>query len=391
MAYTIQGRRFYIPLRGLASVVSLLLAVWYSHDLGVVNRSYLAVIMVACSLSIIAFTSGTTLTLRAYKSYQIVKSLRTSFSSCIILELIFSISFFVFSLVVFSIVKEPIPTNLVLIANVYFVCAFFHTVLVEYLLANDKFHTAAKLEFFTVLLQVMLFFLLNGYSSLSTASSVLISFAVSYFSICCFIVYKSPSSGFIGFSNPRNFWDLTKGKHLFGTVIGVLDRLDRVLVAFLLPTINLGQYATMGSLLSFFRFLPEAFSKIVVSGPIETKFKSTFSKITTIACSTILVLVVILISRIFIEAILGSEWLLSIPIYISFALYEIVRGFFHVRYNSCVAKLSTPSSWTLTNLFFICLVLAFILSNVMGLIGIPLAFGIGYLGAYTALRIEKRI
>jgi hypothetical protein len=100
---------------------------------------------------------------------------------------------------------------------------------------------------------------------------------------------------------------------------------------------------------------------------------------------------VILISRIFIEEILGSEWLLSIPIYISFALYEIVRGFFHVRYNSCLAKLSTPSSWTLINLFFICLVLAFILSNVMGLIGIPLAFGIGYLGAYTALRIEKRI
>lgn len=389
MGYKVQGRKFYIPLRGLASIVSLILAVWYSRDLGVVNRSYLAVIMVACSLNIIAFTSGTTLTLRAHKSHQMKKSLRTSFSTCIILELFLSSIFFVSSLAIFSILKESLPINLVLIAAMYFVCAFFHTVLVEYLLAKDNFHSAAKFELATVLLQVILFFLISRLSKLSIASSVLTSFAFSYFIICCFIVYKSPSTGFIGFSNPREFWVLTRGKHLFGTVIGVLDRLDRVLVAFLLPTINLGQYATMGSLLSYFRFLPEAFSKIVVSGPVQTKFKSVSGKVTTSLIAAILIASVILVSRVLIEEILGFEWLLSIPIYLSFAFYEVMRGLFHINFNSRIAKSLMPNSWTLIKLFFICLVLAFILGKALGLIGIPLAFGFGYAVAYTILRFKK--
>ena len=389
MAYEIQGRKFYIPLRGLASMVSLFLAVGYSYDLGVVNRSYLAVVMVTCSLNIVAFTSGTTLTLRAHKSHQIKESLRTSFSTCIILELFFSLGFFLFSLVIFSMLKEPLPANLVLIAIVYFVCAFFHTVLLEYLLAKDNFHTAAKLEFVTVLLQVILFYLIKDFSSLSIASSVLTSLAISYFSICCFIVFKSPPTGFVGFSNPREFWVLTRGKHLFGTVIGVLDRLDRVLVAFLLPTINLGQYATMGSLLSLLRFLPEAFSKIVISGPVQTKYKSVLGKFITTAVAAIFMTLLILISRVVIEKVLGFEWLLSIPIYVSFALYEIARGAFHISYNNRIAKSSTPNSSNLINLVFICLALALILTKATGLIGIPLAFGIGYAIAYKNLRIKK--
>lgn len=389
MGYKIQGRKFYIPLRGLASVVSLILAVWYSRDLGVINRSYLAVIMVACSLNIIAFTSGTTLTLRTQKSHQMKMSLRTSFSTCIIFELLLSSVFFFSFLAIFSMLKERLPFNLVLIAGVYFVCAFFHTVLVEYLLAKDHFHSAAKVELATVLLQVILFFLIRNLSRLSIASSVLTSFALSYFIICCFIVYNSPSNGFVGFSSPREFWVLTQGNHLFGTVIGALDRLDRILVAFLLPTINLGQYATMGSLLSFFRFLPEGFSKIVVSGPVHTKFKSVSGKITTSVAAAILIASVILVSRVLIEEILGFEWLLSIPIYISFVFYEIMRGLFHINFNSRIAKSLRPNSWTLIRLLLTCLALAFILSKALGLIGIPLAFGIGYTVADITLRIKK--
>ena len=247
----------------------------------------------------------------------------------------------------------------------------------------------AKLELATVLLQVILFFLIRNLSRLSIASSVLTSFALSYFIICCFIVYNSPSNGFIGFSSPMEFWVLTRGNHLFGTVIGALDRLDRILVAFLLPTINLGQYATMGSLLSFFRFLPEGFSKIVVSGPVHTKFKSVSGKITTSVAAAILIASVILVSRVLIEEILGFEWLLSIPIYLSFVFYEIMRGLFHINFNSRIAKSLMPNSWTLIRLLLTCLVLAFILSKALGLIGIPLAFGIGYTVAYITLRIKK--
>jgi hypothetical protein len=384
-----EARRSYVPLRGIASAISLLLAVWYSSDLGVLNRSYLAVIMVSCSLSIVAFTSGTTLTLRSLKGNQVSKSLRTSYSACILIEFFSSMGFFVVCLVAFSNIKEALPMNLIIIALVYYIAAFLHTITMEFLLYIDSFHTAAKLELITVLLQIVCFFLMRRWSSFSIASSVLVSFAIPYLVICIFTIWKTHSRGFNGFSNPVEFWMLTRGKHMFGSVIGVLDRLDRILIAFLLPTINLGQYATMGSLLSFFRFLPESISKILVSGPVNAQFKFIRKKFVLFVVVLLLVTSIIIISRFLIEKVLGPEWLLSVSIYICFALYEIFRGLFQIGYNQRLAKSKVPNNWVIVNLLVLSLILAVFLGKALGLVGIPLAFGIAYLISLRILKVAK--
>lgn len=386
MVNSAQARRSYIPLRGTAAAISLLLAVWYSRDLGIINRSYLAVIMVTCSLCVITFTSGTTFTLRAQKSNHLPRYLRTSFSACIILELLISFSFFLVSLMAFSAVKEKLPANLVVIASIYFICAFFHNTFMEYLLSLDRFGSASKLELSTVLLQVVSFFLMSKFFPLSIASSVLLSFAASYLSILIYIASTTPVREFFGFSNPRVFWVLTSGNHLLGTVLGALDRMDRVLIAFFLPTVNLGQYAAMGSLLSYFRFLPEALSKIIVSGPINRQFRLLKNKYITGISLVFFFSFVILFSRLFIEIALGSEWLLSIWVYVSFAVYEIARGWFQVLYNRNLSQRLVPSYWILVNLVFICLIFSMFAVSMLGLVGVPLAFGLGYLVSLKALK-----
>ena len=173
---------------------------------------------------------------------------------------------------------------------------------------------------------------------------------------------------------------------MFGSVIGVLDRMDRILIAFLLPTINLGQYATMGSLLSFFRFLPESISKILVSGPVNAQFKFIRKKFVLFVVVLLLVTSIIIISRFLIEKVLGPERLLSASIYICFALYEIFRGLFQIGYNQRLAKSKVPNNWVIVNLLVLSLILAAFLGKALGLVGIPLAFGIAYL---ISLRILK--
>jgi hypothetical protein len=323
------------------------------------------------------------------KSHNLTKLIQTSFSACIILELLLSICFFALFLTIFSIVKEPLPLNLLVIAMIYFVCAFFHNVFMEYLLSLDRFRTAANLEFLTVLLQVVIFSLVLEFGPLTVASSILVSFAVSYFTILGYILFKVPLLGFMGISNPRNFWILANGNHLIGTILGVLDRTDRVLIAFLLPTTSLGQYAAMASMLSYFRFLPEALSKIVVSGPIGTKLEFLRSKLGFFFGMTFLLSSIILVSRSFIEIVLGSEWLLSVWVYISFGLYEVVRGVFQVQYNKRLALSLSPNHWLLLGLASSCLVFSLFFTITLGLIGVPIAFGLCYLLALITLRASN--
>ena len=235
----------------------------------------------------------------------------------------------------------------------------------------------------------MSFFIVGRLTPLSIASSVLTSFAISYFLICIHLLTKIPERGFKGISNPADFWVLTKGKHFFGSVVGVLDRMDRTLIAFLLPTTNLGQYATMGSLLSFFRFLPEAISKILVSGPVNAQFKFVRKKSVLFGATILLVTSIIIVSRFLIEKILGPEWLLSVSIYICFAVYEIVRGLFQIGYNQRLAKSHVANNWVIVNLTVLSLILAIFLAKALGLVGVPLAFGVAYLISLRALRVAK--
>lgn len=373
-----QSRRAYVPMRGVAAAASLLLAFWYSKELGVLNRSFLAVMMTTSILCSIAFTSGATFTLRTLKVQGISDNLKKSFATLIVIQGLLAFFTYFVALIIFSRFKDQIPERLIFGALVYFIFSFLHLIMMEIILADDKFKKVGLLEVLTVASQILLFFGLSFVTHISIASRVLLSLTISYFIICIYASAIIDAKPFLGYNNPREFWTLTRGRNSLGTVLGILDRADRIIIAWTLPTINTGQYAVMGSLLGFFRFVPDAISKIIVSGKIGFLTKVVRVKTLLILGLGLSLVILTITSQIVIKYFLGSEWLLPWWISILFGAQEIARGAFQIVQNERLAKLPGQSPHLHALLLTLNISLALLFTGFLGLIGVPLGFLLGY-------------
>ena len=386
-----QNRRVYVPMRGVASAASLILAFWYSKELGVLNRSFLAVIMTTSILCSIAFTSGATFTLRTLKVHNISDSLKKSFATLVAIQGFLAFITYSITLVIFSQFKDQLPRQLIYGAMVYFIFSLLHLVMMEILLAADKFKKVGLLEVSTVITQIVIFFGLSFITHISIASRVLLSLTISYLIICIYVTAILDFKPFLGFNNPKEFWGLTKGRNSLGTVLGILDRADRIIIAWTLPTINTGQYAGMGSILGFFRFIPDAISKIIVSGKISFLSKAVRVK-TLLALGLGLLLVTLTaISQIIIKYYLGSEWLLPWWISMIFGAQEIARGTFQVVQNERLSRLSGQSPHLHFFLLALNVGMGIIFSSFFGIVGVPIGFLIGYCFSLTWINRGIRV
>ena len=386
------SRKIYVPLRGFATAASLFLAFKYSKDLGVINRSYIAIIMTSSILSLTIFTSGTTLTLRNIKLDISKKRLNSSFSSLIIIEGILGFILFYFSLLIFSLLKSPIPNQLIIISSFYFVSSFAHLIALESLLAQVKFKLAGKYEFLTILLQILIYTFSGLISSVSIAVRLLLTFTLSYIIVVLLILIKRDLQVSVFKPNfePQLFWNLCKNKHLINTSLGFVDRIDRIMIAWILPTINVGQYSAMSSLVSITRFIPDAISKILVAGKVSSKYRIARYIAMSIGLILLGVLSLIPISQWLISRLLGPEWLL--PWYVSgiFLLQELGRGTFQILQNR---ESRNSQSVTAHNASLILIVFSLVLGAIFALLlqlpGVPLGFAIAYLFAILYLRRNK--
>jgi len=386
------SRKMYVPLRGFATVASLFLAFKYSKDLGVINRSYVAIIMTSSILSLTIFTSGTTLTLRNIKLDISNNRLNSSFSALIIIEGILGFILFNFSLLIFSLLKSPIPNQLIMISSLYYISSFAHLVALESLLAQVKFKLAGKYEFITILLQISLYTFSGLISSISIAVRLLLVFTLSYLIVVFLILMRRdlPISVLKPNFKPQLFWNLCKNNHLINTSLGFVDRIDRIMIAWILPTINVGQYSAMSSLISITRFIPDAVSKILVAGKVSSKYRITRNMAIPIGLIILGVLSLIPFSQWLISRLLGPEWLL--PWYISgiFLLQELGRGTFQILQNR---ELRNAQSVTAHNASIILIVFTLVLGAIFALLlklpGVPLGFAIAYLFAILYLRRNR--
>jgi len=375
---TTQSRRIYLPMRGFASAASLLLAFWYSRELGVLNRSFLAVIMTTSILCSVAYSSGSTFTLRSLKLNKISAELKKSFATLVLFQGAAAFVTFSIALFIFSEFKDQLPSQLIFVSMGYFMFSYLHLILMEILLAEDRFKKAGLLEVSTVWIQIITFFGFSFIGDVSIASRVLLSLMISYFIISIYVLSIINSRQFLGFVHPKHFWALTRGKNSLGTVIGILDRADRIVIAWVLPTINTGQYAVMGSILSFFRFAPDAISKIIVSRKSEL-LRTLVSLKLLVAFTSLLALILLTVfSQFVIRFFLGTDWLLPWWISITFGAQELARGAFQVAQNQRLAIFPNHRSNLPMYLLGVNLTLAVILSSFLGLIGVPLGFLIGY-------------
>ena len=389
MSTNLLSQKRYLAAKVMATLLSLVFAFLYSRELGIVNRSILIYVFTLSSLTWIVLTSGSTLTLRKLMPDKGSRDFG-SFIAVILVETLIGVIVLTIGLLIFSNYKTAIPGPLIPLIYAYFLLSGFATILVEILITYLQYLFSGVIELVAVVIQLSLFFMILKPLELSLASKLLLSFNISYLVICLRMAHLIVSSFGMKFkiTSPRIFWNATKGSHLLGVSLGIVDRLDRFIIAFYFPTGTLAKYSAMSSLISYFRFLPEFFSRIMISGFILPYSVLRRNRVRVISILIVTVSTIILFSRIFISTFLGQEWLLPITIFIAFGVQEILRGAYQIslNYNS---KLNLAFSTSVASVLL--LVAAPILSgltvHIFGLIGIPIAFSLAFIASisYAAL------
>ena len=384
------SRRSYLPSRAIATGLSLGLAFYYSKDLGVVNRSFVAVIMTASILSIAACVSGSTLTLRTIKLNSMDINLRASFKSLVLLQGLLALALYLLAILSFSVFKDPLPVQLLLVSVVYFVFSFLHLLFLELVIAAGDFRKAGKLEILTVVLQIVSYFSGSLFDEISKASRLLFSFSFSYLVVIALAWRITNFNLFTRLGSPIPFSSLTKGKNSIGATLAILDRIDRLLIAWLLPTSNLGKYSVMSSFFTYFRFFPDAISKIIVAGPLKTKSGLLSKKLFLFLSFVALATAILFGSRKFIEIYLGKIWLLPLTVSILFMFQEVSRGYYQVFQNRILAKNLGESNHFPIVILISIILLSILLVSLIGLTGVPLAFTICYLSGILVMHLKEK-
>ena len=394
MLFPKNQNRSYLVARTFTTASSLIFAFIYSKELGLNNRSLVTFVMASNLLIWVLITSGTTLTLRKILLVNLDPQKRKSFNSLITIEITLALFLFVSTIGLYSFFKNYLPANYILGSAIYCLLSGFHLIIVELLLASNKFRFLGFLDTSTIFLQIFFFFALKALSGLSISVRLLISFSLSYLIVAVIGLFFIQKNGglTIGFASPRIFFNETPGNHTIGTVLGIVDRLDRIIITWFFPTVLLGQYAVMSGLISFFRFIPDSLSKIIVaskSAVWRAYFKKPMIIMISLGC---LVVSMIYSSQILIFHILGPEWLLPWGVSLVFALQELARGAFQVKGNHNVSIGSSHETHRASKVLLLTAgPLAILFSQLLGIFGVPLGFLVSYIYLLLFMRKEEEL
>jgi O-antigen/teichoic acid export membrane protein len=159
-----------------------------------------------------------------------------------------------------------------------------------------------------------------------------------------------------------------------------MDRLDKLIIAFAFPTGILAKYSVMSSLISYFRFVPEFISRVLIARNDSIYLE--FRKHRKILFLGILLVgsLMIFSAQSLIRTFLGSSWALSIGIVIAFVIQELVRGTYQLTLNMIIKRGDTESAkYTPWILIIAVLPLTAFAIKLFGLIGVPLSFSAVFL------------
>jgi hypothetical protein len=370
----------YLLYKNLGGITSLLLAFIYSDSLGIVNRSILTYVLVLSTLIWIALSSGSTLTLRKLKPD--LKSVEfKSFLGLVYCEMSIGFALFTSGLLLYSLLEVQIPFNFFLLSLVYFLVAGIISTLIEVLISRLQFVYSAKIEFGCTLLQLVFFFLLKQTTLFTLGVVILLSFIASYFFACCLIALKLKviAPELLRPSNPILFLHFTKGNHTLGISIAILDRLDKVFIAFIFPLGTLAPYSIFVSLISLFRTFPDYLSRLIISHKVTTFASLIWVRVQLVCIYFSLLVGMVLVSRSLVFNSLGKDWVVPIAVGFTIALHELFRGMFQIRLNELVSRGSKAASSFFPILALVCIPPALLLVSLkFGLVGVPLTYVMVY-------------
>ena len=376
MKAPVLAQKTYLLIKATATLLALVFAFAYSRELGVVNRSILAYVFTLSSLIWVFLTSGTTLTLRKNQPDVSSKTF-ASFQTLLLVQLLIGLFVFSLGLFLFSTFKTSIPGPLLFASYLYFVSSGVAMLLVETSIAYFDFKISGYLELVAVVIQILLYFIVLIPVDLTIAIRLILSFIASYMFVSFIFLrrFRKQLGASIRFASPLLFIKLTEGNHSLGISLGVMDRLDRLIIAFAFPTGILAKYSVMSSLISYFRFIPEFISRVLIAR--NDSIYQELRKHRRLLFLGILLVgsLMIFSAQSLIRTFLGSSWALSIGIVIAFVIQELVRGTYQLTLNMIIKRGDTESAKYIPWILIIAVLpLVALAIKLFGLIGVPLSF-----------------
>ena len=378
----------FLLTRGISSLLALVFSLYYSKALGVEKRSLVTLMLVVIVIVMVILTSGVGL---AFRKYTVSSPELISLSAYLYTNLILAFLVSGFSigiLLVYSDSHESIPITLLYLAAIYaFLGALdfnFHQGLVAY----GMFKIASILDLLTIVIQISvfsLFFLSNQVSiAASLFTSLIISYITSVVSSALILLVHTNASITTSWRDICLLIKTSTPFHVVGIASGFADRIDRIVIAWFLPLGFLGKFAVGTSLLSYLRFLPEAFSRLIISG--QSSFQLSASKLISKSwmarffLGAFVSLVFATFSQALVWVALGKQWLIPFIVVLGFSVQELIRGYFQIRLSALVAA---GKENIVARLSVLLIVLSAILSivgvNLAGLIGVPIGIALTYL------------
>jgi len=377
----------FVLVRGISSLLALIFSLYYSRTLGVEKRSLVTLILVVTVAVMVALTAGVGLAFRKYTVIEpdLISLSAFLYTNLILAFLVSGISTLALSL--YSATHTSIPSTLLYLAAIY---AFLGALDFNYhqgLLAYGMFKIGSILDLATISIQILIFFLLTLSNQVSIAASLFTSLIISYLtsvvSSTLVLLVHTNASITTSWKDIALLFNKSIPFHIIGIAGGFADRIDRLMIAWFLPLGFLGKYAVGTSILTYIRFLPEAFSRLIISGQSNFQLR----RLKLIGKSWLLRLLAVVfvslvlagLSQLLVLVALGKQWLISFVVIVGFSAQELMRGYFQLRVSTLVnenkEKLVTKVSLLLIMLSAL---LSFIGVKLAGLIGIPIGITISY-------------
>jgi O-antigen/teichoic acid export membrane protein len=361
------------------------LALYYTKLLGVEKRSILVFIMVSALILTVILTSGISLTLRnrptgSIKSSDLVSFLFIITGSGVLVGVLNTLL-----LTYYAGIRSDLTSAIYIICFIYSFFACVNLGFQDALVARGNLKLAAFFDLITILVQglSLLFFVYLDQTSLFM--SVMISFVFSYLlisfaTLSVFIQTESMNFSKV-FSNSKELVKRSSNNQLFGIANGLADRIDRFLIGLIMPLALLSKYALITSIISFTRFFPEAYNRILLLRHHSTEpgQKRTFS-ITSLMLAASGIVIFVLIAQFFIEFVFGNNWVLPLEVAVLFAVQEILRGYYQ---SNAVNLVALGGSRFISHISFFLILsavsLMVLLINQFGLIGAPISMILIYI------------
>ena len=376
----------YLASRWSALFLSFCFSILYSRLLGLENRSVLTFILTIISLLVLGITSSLGLRLRQQISVQgNQKDIFSKYLSDLAhLTLIILILFFPMMLA-YSYLVTLINLKILLLATLLLITSNLAYGLSEMLIGLDRIRTVGLIGILEILLQFIGFYLAHYFTGTSLIISVFVGISISYLISSAIILTISrlhlDVTGILRHLRTKvSFSELLNRESLAVSLPFVfMDRLDKIMIGFMLPLPDLSKYSIVLVFFSVLRSIPETVARIRFSRH-SISFTNVKNKIPLGVLTLALIIIGIYPAYNFlISNLLDSSWLVSFNTFLLVGAFEVARGFFLLQINFDFASARNPNTFrNILLLISLSMILTFSSISSLGLVAVPISFGTAY-------------